>query len=257
MTSQFLPVFVSNALAENQEELLPEVLSNRCTLRAILTFCQNFRIAGIGEFFLTANPRELHLRLHQSGRAFAHFLSRADDSLKRTSRSLPFFDALSAWDLEGAALIARHSRRTWVQGEEYEEDFLFVEFLMQHLFLRASATDCKALLARYEKALQDADDIRLELCRALLENDEEAFGQSLERFLSERNDHYEALAQEDGIPEELRFTEGMLSVEGLALVRLADARGLATEEDYLHIPSIAREKPPGGLSPDAWRRISL
>jgi hypothetical protein len=256
MTSQFLPVFVSNALAEN-EDLLGEVLSARCELSAILTFCRNFRIAGIGELFLTATPRTFHRRLHQSGRAFAHFLSRADDSRKRTSKSLPFFDAIAAGDLEGAALIARDSRRTWAQGEEYEEDFLFVEFLMQHFFLRASAADSQALLKRYAKALQDAEDIRLELCQALLEKEEEAFGQALERFLSERQDHYEALAQEESVTEEVRFTEGMLSVEGLALVRLAEARGLTTEEDLLHIPSIARELPPASLPPDSWRRISF
>ncbi|MFL5348292.1 MAG: Imm49 family immunity protein [Hyalangium sp.] len=255
MTSQFLPVFVNNALAEN-EELLPEVLSARCELGTVLTFCRNFRIAGIGELFLTATPRTFHRRLHQSSRAFAHFLSRADDARKRTSKALPFFDAIAAGDLDGAALIARDSRRTWAQGEEYEEDFLFVEFLMQHFFLRASAADSQALLTRYAKALQDAEDIRLELCQALLAKDEEAFNPALERFLSERQDHYEKLAEEGSVADEVRFTEGMLSVEGLALVRLAEAQGLTTEEDYLQVPSIAREPPPANLPPDSWRRIS-
>lgn len=255
MTSQFLPVFVSNALAEN-EDLLPEVQSSKAKLQTVLTFCRNFRIAGIGDLFLTARPRTFHTRLHQSGRAFAHFLARADDSAKRTSKSLPFFDALSAGDEEGATLIARHSRRTWAQGEEYEEDFLFVEFLMQHFFLGASKKDAQALLARYAQALQDSEDIRLELCQALLDKDEDAFGQTLERFLSERHDHYEALVEQGAIADELRFTEGLLSVEGLALVRLAEAQGLATEEDYLHIPSIARESAPTGLPPDSWRRVS-
>jgi hypothetical protein len=256
MTSQFLPIFVKNALAENQE-LVPQVLSARCTLDTVLTFCRNFRIAGIGDLFLTASPRTLHTRLHQSSRAFAHFLSRADDDRKRTSKALPFFDAIAGADVEGAALIALHSRRTWAQGEEYEEDFLFVEFLMQHFFLRASPADSKALLTRYAKALQDAEDVRLALCQALLDKDEEAFGQALELFLSQREDHYEKLAEKESVADEARFTEGMLSVEGLALVRLAEARGLTTEEDYLHIPSIARERPPGGLPPDSWRRVAL
>ncbi len=256
MTSQFLPVFVKNALAEN-EQMLPEVLSARCELRTIRTFCRNFRIAGIGDLFLTATSRTFHRRLHQSSRAFAHFLSRADEARKRTSQALPFLDAIAAGDLEGAELIARDARHTWAQGEEYEEDFLFIEFLMRHFFLRATPAESKALLARYAKALQDTEDIRLELCQALLAKDEEAFGKALEQFLSEREDHYQALAAKDQLADEVRFTEGMLSVEGLALVRLAEAQGLATEEDYLHIPSIAREPPPSGLPPDSWRRISL
>jgi hypothetical protein len=256
MTSEFLPVFVNNALAEN-EDLLPEVHSARCPLGTVLTFCRNFRIAGIGDLFLTATPRTLHKRLHQSSRAFVHFLSRADASLQRTSQALPFFDAIAGGDIEGAALIAHDARHTWAQGEEYEEDFLFVEVLMQHFFLRASPADTQALLARYAKALQDAEDIRLELCRALLEKDEEAFGQALQQFLSERHDHYELLAEKESVAEEVRFTEGLLSVEGLALVRLAEAQGLATEEDYLHIPSIVRELPTAELPPDSWRRISL
>jgi hypothetical protein len=256
MTSKFLPIFVDNALAEN-EELLSEVLSARCPLGTIVTFCRNFRIAGIGDLFLTATSRTFHQRLHQSGRAFAHFLSRAEEARQRTSRALPFFDAIACGDLEGAGLIARDARHTWAQGEEYEEDFLFVEFLMQHFFLRASSEDCQALLKRYAKALQDAEDIRLEICRALLEKDEQAFGKSLEQFLLEREDYYELLAEQESVEDEERFTEGLLSVEGLALVRLGESQGLATEEDYLHIPSIAREPPPTGLPPDSWRRISL
>ena len=45
-----------------------------------------------------------------------------------------------------------------------------------------------------------------------------------------------------GLPlaPEAVVTEARFSVEGLSLVRMAERQGLATEPDYLHIPSLAR-----------------
>lgn len=55
--------------------------------------------------------------------------------------------------------------------------------------------------------------------------------------------------------EEESSTEGNLSVEGLALVRLAEHKGLKTERDYLHVPSTARKGGRIAFSPDGWRRL--
>lgn len=254
MPSEFLPVFVQNALADN-EEFLPELLAGEVTWESVLSLCQNFRIAGIGLLFMTGTAERFHPFLHHSGRAFAHFLGTLGDDAKLTSQCLPFFDAVAAGDDEGAALVARQARRDWRSGLEYEEDFLFVEFLMQHFFLGAPVDKCAALLMRYKTALQGAEDCRLTLCGALLESDSRAFEDSLERFLSERRD-----AMEDGetrgfVSSEVLATEGHLSVEGLALVSLAERKGLETREDYLHLPSVARHAIARPPPPEAWKHF--
>ncbi|MFY0572846.1 Imm49 family immunity protein [Archangium lansingense] len=241
MSSQYLPVYVGNALNENLD-WLPELMAGTVGRKRILAFCQNFRIAGIGELLMTGLADEFVLRLHQSGSAYVAWLRNAAAGEKRTGQSPPFFDAIASGDLRGAADIARLSKRSWTPGAEYEEDFLFVEFLMQRFFLGASTDMCVSLLQRYEKALKGTEDPRLEVCAALQGADAEQFNKSMQLFLSEWRDRYAQLAEEGGIAPELQSTDGKLCVEGVALARLAEGLGLETEEDYLLVPSVAREE---------------
>lgn len=256
MASAFLPVIIKNALQLNQE-LLPRLLSGEPNAKRVLAFCRNMRIAAIGSLLLTGRSTHFFFYLPQSGRAFAHFLAHAGGTAPRLSQCDPFFDAVGSGDFETAAEIARRSRRPWMQGEEYEEDFLFVDFLMQHFFLDAPVSTCEELLARYERALQGAEDIRLDICKALLGADSEAFNAALMQYLSDRKDAQEKRRETMVIPEEENATGSHFSVEGLALVRLAERTGLETEEEYLFIPSIARGASPHALKPDAWKHIEL
>ncbi|AKQ67238.1 hypothetical protein A176_004150 [Myxococcus hansupus] len=256
MTSDRLPLFVEVALQENQR-LISRGLGNDLPLKEVLTLCQNFRLAGIGALFLSATSDAFLWRLHQSGRCFFHFLSRADDGEKLTSKCLPFFDAIAAGDLDTAREIALHAKRFREPDMEYPEDFLFVEFLMQRYFLGATDDTCNELLTHYEAALQGAEDFRLGICRALLIGDEAAFGSELSGFLSARNDSIQDLSANGSIEQETLATEGQLSVEGLALIRLAELQGFSTEEDYLNIPSIAREPSARPFQRDSWRSTPL
>jgi hypothetical protein len=221
----------------------------------VLAFCSHLRRAGIGALFLTHRPEALHLRLQQSGKALAWFLQGAGDPAKQTGRALPFFDAVAAGDDATAREVARRARHTWAQGDEYPEDFLFVEFFMQRSYLGAGEVECGRLLARYEECLEGAEDSRLPLCRALHERDARALDEALKAFLSERADDFEARAGSE--PPESLATEALLSVEGLAVVRLAEQQGLSVAEDYLHVPSVARRgrAPASGL--ETWQQLEL
>lgn len=254
MTSEYLPVFVQNALEEN-EELLPTIRGGKLRQQDILSFCQNFRIAGTGGLLLGAKPESFRWNLHQSGRAYVHFLKGTAPEATLTSKALPFFDAIAAGDFEGAEEIARHSRRTWAQGEEYEEDFLFVDFCMQHFFLGTPPQACERLLARYETALQGTEDFRLDVCKALLVADSQAFREALGRFLTARSDNFDVLERNESAAPELLATERHLSIEGLALVRLAERKGMETDEDYANIPSIARLGGTLNFKADSWKSI--
>ncbi|ATB39511.1 hypothetical protein CYFUS_004955 [Cystobacter fuscus] len=91
-------------------------------------------------------------------------------------------------------------------------------------------------------------------CRpALVTRDAEDFEESLKGFLSERGDRFESNADSES-PERLA-TEALLSVEGLALVRLAEREGFPLAEDYLHVPSVALEGRAPSLGPNSWRRL--
>ena len=126
---------------------MPAMVTRQGGLEVALTFCQDMRIAGIADLFLTGKATELHQCLQHSGQAYAYFLTSAPDTTTTTSRGLPFFDAVAAGDLQLAEQIARMAQRTFAPGEEYEEDFLFVDFVMQHEFLGRSASVSEACLA--------------------------------------------------------------------------------------------------------------
>lgn len=252
MSTEFLPLFTKNAVLEN-EELVPDLLAGRLDHGEALTFCANFRIAGIADLFLTADPDGLQRFLAASGRAYGHQLTKLDPARKRTSRALPLFDALAAGDLDGAAAIARAATHTWVPDDEYEEDFLFLEWVMQRHLLDAPKASTDALLVRWEACLQGADDPRLDVCRALEAMDADAFDSALDGYLRERQALYAERADNDSIAPEVTHTEGAFSVEGAALLRIADRLKLPTARDYPTVPSMAREPLPAGLSPDAWR----
>lgn len=251
--SEFLPVYVQNALEDNAG-LLPAVASARPQLKEVLAFCANYRVAGIGALFLSGEGADLRRRLSQSGRAFAHYLSREGVALPLLSQAQPFFDAVAAGDFEAARLISSRLRRGWVRGEEYEEDHLFPEYLMQRFFLGADPATCAGLLDRWERALQGAEDLRLPVCRALGAGDAAAFDEAFPVFLAQERADLEELA-EMGMGPEAAATERHLSVVGLALVRLAESAALPVADEYPGIPSLAREGGRVAFPADGWRDV--
>lgn len=249
--SQFLHVYVQNAL-ETAADLVPRIRGANPTLRQVLDLCASYRIAGIGFLFLSGTAGEFRARLQQSGAAYAAFLECAPEEEKRGSAAGPFFDAVVAGDLATAGRIAAAAPRVWRQGVEFEEDFLFPELLMQRFFLRAPPAACEAILSRWEAALAGSADPRLDVCRALLRTDAAGLEAGLAAFLAERQALLEKAARKDLDPPWLRDTEGKLSVEALALLRLAALAGVATEPEHPAAPSIALDDTPLPYSPDSW-----
>jgi hypothetical protein len=255
--NEFLDVLVENALLDNEEDLLPVALSGRASLEEVLTLCRNYRIAGLGALLLTGTARECRLRLAQSGRAYAHHLGAAAEAAKLGSKADPLFDAIAAGDRDGAAAIARHARHSFAPGEEFEEDFLFPEVVMQRFFLGASDRATASLMDHWEAVLQGSADARLDVCRALQARDATGFDAALRGFLAERLEYWDTVAESNRAPPEVLETEGSVFVEGIAFIRLARGMALATEREYPHVPAIALDDEPLAFSADGWRQVSV
>ncbi|RYZ41452.1 MAG: hypothetical protein EOO71_11910 [Myxococcaceae bacterium] len=254
MASKFLSVFIDNALGENEEQL-PAFISGRGGLKEALRFCQNFRIAGIGSLLMSGTPTRLQECLHASARAFVHFANSSPEEQALTSRVEPFFDAVACGDTEAAQELARLSPRVCDRTREYEEDFLFVRFLMDHFFLGLDVREGKVLLERYEEVLEGSEDLRLAVCQALLSADADRFDEALSRLMESREARFRRLREKESVAEEVLATEGYVSVEGLALVRCAVSKGLHPLEDHLFIPSVAREQVGLRFRPDSWKHF--
>jgi hypothetical protein len=254
--SQFLPVYLDNALYDN-EQALPKLRAALVSARTLLEFCENFRVAATALLFLRGTGRGFKILLQRSAAACAARLPAVPLPERLTSRLSPYLDAIACGDDEAAAGIARAAQHAWVQGEEYEEDFYAIEVLMQRFHLDAPRDRCADLLARWEACLAGTDDPRLPLCRALVLGDADLFPEAITAFLLARKARYEALIDKDLIKRTLAATEALLAIDGLAYVALAARAGLPTEPEYPGIPAAALEPHRGAFDPGVWSRVDL
>jgi len=250
-----LPLVEKNCGLE-LEEAIPDLVARRLDLRGCLAACLDYRRMGIAKLLMSGLPDEFFADLARSARAFLYFLEGCDDGAKVTSRAEPFFDAIACRDVDGAMRIARASRPAWQEGREYEDDFLYVWFLMQRFAVRAVAAELEAILARWELVLEGNRDVRLDLCRALLRGDQEAFDEALETLIAGRQRELaELLEAERCLPEDVPTT-AKVWVELLALLRLAEEAGLRTPLELPLAPSVARRVDRARLpAADDWRGV--
>ncbi|WP_158501977.1 Imm49 family immunity protein [Vitiosangium sp. GDMCC 1.1324] len=253
MSNKFLPVFVSNARYGNQK-LLPRLLQGGGDPQALLTFCHNHRRIGIGSLLLLCDTEAFQSHLYRSGRALLALGAPADGAWPvALSRATPFFDALAAFDLEGARELAVRAPRARRTDSEYEEDFLYVRFLMDHCLLGQPAPEAHKALDRFEAVLQGSEEPRLEVCQALLAREEKRFQEALQRMVSAQLKRYAHLRERGRLPQETWATEAKVCVEGLALGVLAERVGLRMPDEHPGLPSVARCRQPPAAPPDIWK----
>lgn len=256
MSSPFLDSYIRNATFAVERQIRLLETGGLAPQRGIHAMCTMFRQRGVCDLLLTGQTDGFYVNMMQSAAAFLYHLGTTADADKVTSFAKPFFDAVagSYWDAAGE--IAARSRPAWNPDYEYEDDFVYVYFLMQHAFLQGPDDTLDALLARYEAILDGAFDARLEICRALRARDDAAFHEGLVILLEQRQQNVEDLIGRGALTDEQAAWVRPFSIEGAALVKLADRLGLAAGEHYLHVPELIRGPGPFVFSKDAWRTVT-
>jgi Immunity protein 49 len=218
--------------------------------RLLFELSRNHRIAGIGALLALADADEFRRELSRSGEARRQMLSAGlrpgapPSRYRRASHVGPFFDALVGGADGVAAEIARRSPAAWGEGEEFQDDFHYARFV--HAFFLGGcrpAPEAEAALADLRRCLEGEEPARLLLCAALLAGSQQDLERGMEALLRERED--EVLGREKGpVADPARhFSEKYVFVEGLALLHLAERRGLAAPRGYPAIPDLARRPP--------------
>jgi hypothetical protein len=184
--------------------------------------------------------------LIRSGRARERFLLRCKQEGQTALRHYcagrvdPIVDALAAGDLLLARQIVAAGPADFREGVEYEDDFCFAHLLACFAAGLPDRPAALGLLARLEAYLEGAASGRLAVCRALFAGDEDELDEALEARLGEREqeiveDQARGQLEDTGVVATRR-----VFVEGIALLRLADARGIPTHREYRMCPSLAR-----------------
>lgn len=214
--------------------------------------CTFFRQRGVASLLLEGTPERYHTNSMQSAAAFLYELRRASEDSKVTSFARPLFDAVSSGYWDCAIEIARDSRASWNPDHEYEDDFQYVRFWMLYGLLDAPSHEIEAVLTRYEQVLEGAPDTRLDICRALFEHDETAFDASLRQFLQNRRAEVDDMVRRSVMLGETAAWLQHFSLEGVALLKLAERHGMTAVATYLHCPDILKPDSPFVFNPGAW-----
>lgn len=255
MPPTYLPIAVK-AAAMLVGKMLPDFVGGQPTLESALYLSKMYRHMAVGFLLMSGVPDAYYAHLFRSGRSFAYFLEVTDEAYKATSKAAPFFDTIACNDMQGAELIAQRSRRQWNPDKEYEDDFLYIDFLMQKFFLRADRPTLIHILDRYEAVLEGAIDFRLDLCKAFFEENHRSFDDAIAAFVDDATSRFHRLRKAEDLNPDEAATTVHVSTELLAWLRLAEDLGFTLQRNYPMAPEpammFARAHFP---APDAWMTI--
>ena len=204
------------------------------------------RALGIILLLSNADSDGFYFNLIRSGRARLTYLLRArdldatDDHHFASGRYGPLVDAIAAGDFDLARAIAAASPSEWREGHEYEDDYCYAQIFHRFVQIAPHEEEIPPLLQRLEAYLDGQTSARLAVCTALSARSQEAFDESFESFINERETQIAADKERGQLEEPAVMAQRPVFVEGLAVLRLAALRGLQTQPEYRLCPSLAR-----------------
>lgn len=190
-------------------------------------FCKNLsRSAGVRKKYLE--------ELHSQGIT--------DEHHQCSSRINPLLDAIAAGDFAMAEDIVKLSLSEKLEKSEYEDDYCYAQ-LLHHLIQNKSQDDhSENLLNRFETYLEKSTP-RLLICKSLINRDINLFKESFVDFLEDYDIGVIKSKEEYQLETPMVVARRFISVEGLALIKLAELSGFNIEDEYLFCPTIARRIP--------------
>jgi hypothetical protein len=233
---------------EIRDRLVPEIQD------ALMNVAAGYAIRDLGEeleklsewlqavgisYLLTAGDQErFRESLVRSAHARRYFLRKSRDTGNdqdprlALGRTEAFLDALAAGHLALANEIGDLSGDVWHANWEYEDDFYYYLFL--HRILPSNNAAGRAslfeLLTRFERALQGADAPRLDVCKALFDRDNGSLREAIHLLMEARKTEMRKAWQrnlERDADACVYWARGLVSIEGLAVLRIAEVTGLA------------------------------
>lgn len=210
------------------------------------TLCRKSRTLAILALTARSDPTLFAQNLIRSALARRTYLQRLrnegvqDDHHSASARLDPLFDAIAAADFELASEIVALSRTEWLDGSEYEDDFCYAQLIHGLVTGSLEAAAAEPLFERFETVLDGQTSARLDICRAIYAGDQAEFEKCFEALIEDRERQIQAdkdrFEMED--PEVLALR--LIFVEGYAILKLAEKRGLKAEDEYSLCPSIGR-----------------
>jgi len=263
------------SLQETREELIDSlqgglsVLMNSVPIRSVGGDLEEaagwFQALGICNLLLFADTDRFYENLIHSGHTRRYFLRKSreqantDDYQLAISRWDSFIDVVAAGSFRLAREIVAASVAVWLPGGEYEDDYLYRLFLHQFIGPPGPQRDAQlhATLDAWRTWLSGQPCTRLDCCVALLKGDSGAFDTAFVDLIAQRQAQV-AKEAKMVLAADIAFEpRSRIFIEGLALLRLAQALRFTLRPDYPLCPAIARaaavKAPPIDIYPEIER----
>ena len=211
-----------------------------------LKLSRRFRSLGIIVLLAKADSDRFYHNLMRSGRVRLTYLQRLHDAgvnqahHRVSGRIDPLLDAIASGDLELARRIAALLPGGIYEGHEYEDDYCYAQVLHRMIQETPALEQCPPFLERFEAYLEGEPNARLPICEALVAEDQDAFDEAFEAFLDEWEEKIAAAKERGQMEDPEIVAQRLVSVEGLAILRLAERSSLRTASEYRFCPSLAR-----------------
>lgn len=206
--------------------------------------CRKLRTIAISVLSVHATVNTFYHDLIRSGLVRERYLTRCKEENHLTDHhrssgwSAALMDTIAAGEFELARRIAELSPSEFNPGHEYEDDYCYAQLIFH--IIGAGKIETSEVLGRFSAYAEDEPNARLDLIRSLLDGHQTAFEKAFEKLLEEHEGRI-AAEMELGRFEDLHINaDRRMFIEGLAMLRLASMCGLATEDEYLFCPHMAR-----------------
>jgi hypothetical protein len=239
--------------AEGKAALGP-IVEEICSHYRALAICIFAEDGDVNEFF--------HWLLH-SPLARRHYLrsvyavGAGEPRDGRASLVDPVLDAMAARQWKLAAEINVLQSPMWVPGEEYEDDFCYADFLRRI----SSGADVDEVLEKWTASLDGGSDPRREVAQALKDKDPVAFEDALRALVQSNAAKARKMADVESpsvLAEVPTFEPNRwISVEGLALIALAERLGLSVDYEVESCPAALRTDSYAPFRPRGYPNQSL
>jgi hypothetical protein len=199
-----------------------------------------FQALGICHLLTQLDADQFRENLVRSGHARRYFLRKSREELNindhrlALSRSDAFLSTVAAGDMALAYDIADLSFEEWHTDWEYEDDYCY--FLFLHDCVRRArgmeTPDPLLLVKRFAGICAGEAAPRLEVCRALVSGDADKFGDALTAVMNARQELIDLKRPTVADSEIVFWPQSYVSMEGLALIKLAGLAGLRVGGDF-------------------------
>jgi hypothetical protein len=180
-----------------------------------------------------ARARRLYLRrLARAGVDRAHH--------RVSGRYEPLLDAVAAGDMRLVGEIAQLSPADFRPPDEYEDDYCYAQIVQRLCDDPVPELELEPLLERFERYLDGDENPRLAVCTALVRKHSAAFAEAFDAYLADFEERIKKNIAKGQLEDVHVLAQRHVSVEGLAMLRLAERRGVRTAREYSYCPSLAR-----------------